>query len=160
LAKNKAYLAEVHNYANQLKALSKKEVVVGIPAKKNKKHDDSPFTVAEIGAVHEFGSPSAGIPQRSFLRVPLSENVKQLFKALDKDLKFSKINTNKALGKLGAKGQSIVLEAFKTQNKGRWEVLKPATISNRLQGSGTGSTKPLIDTGQLRQSITFEVRDI
>lgn len=164
MAKNEEYLAEVHNYAKQLESLSKQEVVVGIPASKNKNHvsdeNNEVITLAELGSIHEYGAPGAGIPQRSFLRVPLASNAKNLFKKIEKDLKFSKINTKVALGKLGANGQSVVLQAFKTQGDGKWSALKPSSISQRKKGKGSGSTKPLIDTGQLRQSITFEVRDV
>jgi len=160
LVSNKAYLKEVSKYTIELEKLSKQEVVVGIPANKNKNHDGTLTTLAEIGAVHEFGSPEAKIPQRSFLRSPLSANVKTIFKQIEKDLKFSKINTKIALGRLGAKGTSIVLKAFNTQNEGTWISLKPITVLSRKEGKGTGSVKPLIDTGQLRQGITFEVRDL
>lgn len=142
-----------------MEKLAGREVVVGIPADKNKKHDGTVTTVAELGAIHEYGAPEVGIPQRSFLRVPLASKSKELFASITKDLKFSKINTDTALGKLGARGQSVVLQAFNTQDSGKWPTLRPDTIRARKKGTGSGSDKPLIDTGQLRQSITFEVRD-
>jgi len=160
LANNEAYLKEIDKYTKELESLSGQEVVVGIPASKNKNHDGEVTTLAELGAIHEYGAPDVNIPQRSFLRAPLAANVNELFKTLSKDLKFSKIDTKTALGRLGAKGQSIVLKAFNTQNEGTWISLKPKTVSNRKKGKGSGSVKPLIDTGQLRQGITFEVRDL
>lgn len=159
MAKNEAYLKEVTKYHDQLKSLSKKEVVVGIPSSKNKSHSESTQTVAQIGATHEYGVPELRIPRRSFLRVPLTKKTKEIFKLIEKDLKVSKINITKALGRLGAKGQSVVLEAFKTQGGGSWRKLSKFTESRRKKGKGSGSNKPLIDTGQLRQSITFEVRE-
>ncbi len=94
MAKNKAYLKEVSKYTKDLKLLAGMEVVVGIPASKNKLHQDpesrTVTTLAELGAIHEFGAPKAKIDQRSFLRAPLGSNVNMLFKALEKDLKFSK----------------------------------------------------------------------
>jgi len=159
LAKNEAYLKEVAKYTEQMKKLSKQEVVVGIPADKNKQHYGSAETNAGIGAIHEYGAPVVGIPQRSFLRLPLTLKAKEIFALLKKDLKFSKIDTKKALGRLGAKGQSVVLEAFDTQGNGKWAELKPSTVRGRKKGSGEGTDKPLRDTGQLKQSITFEVRD-
>lgn len=160
MASNKKYLEAVETYSKQLEALAGQEVVVGIPASKNERHDDSDLTLAQIGAIHEYGAPEAGIERRSFLRVPLSMEAGNLFKQIEKDLKFSKINTSKALGRLGAGGQSVVLKAFKTQGEGTWKKLSKATERRRKKGKGSGSNKPLIDSGQLRRSITYEVRDI
>lgn len=160
MAKPEDYLKEVSKYTKELETLAGSEVVVGIPASKNKEHsgDEGPVTtLAEVGAIQEFGVPQNGVPQRSFLRVPLQTNIDKLFKSLDTNLKFSQTNTNQALGKLGAKGVSIVLEAFNSSGSGTWLPLKPSTKSARKKG-GAGA-KPLIDSGQLRQSITFEVRD-
>ena len=156
MAKPEDYLKEVSKYTKELEKLAGSEVVVGIPQSKNSKYnseDGTNITMAELGAIHEYGVPESGIPQRSFLRVPLQNNADKLLKTIDNDLKFSKTNTNQALGKLGASGLSIVLEAFKTSGGGTWQKLKPSTRK------GTNA-KPLIDTGQLRQSITFEVRDV
>lgn len=162
MAKNKDFSKELSKYANQLKELSNSEVVVGIPQDKNKEHsstkNNGSSTVAEVGATHEYGVPQAGIAQRSFLRVPLSTNSDKIFKSLEKNLKFSKINTKKALGKLGAMGMSIVLEAFKTEGEGNWKSLSDSTREARKKGGG--GAKILSDTGQLKQSITFEVRSI
>jgi phage gpG-like protein len=160
MAKNKEYLKIIDNYVKELKNLSNSEVVVGIPEKDNKVHqgDDNSVTVAEIGAIHEYGVPESGIPVRSFLRVPLIKNTKKIFNQIENDLKVSKIKPKKALGRLGANGRSVVLEAFNTQGGGTWKKLKPATIKARKKGRGTGTDKPLIDTEQLRKSITWEVR--
>lgn len=158
MASNEAYLKEVSKYAEQLEKLSKQIVVVGIPANKNKNHDGTVTTVAELGAIHEFGVPEAGIPQRSFLKIPLTLKAKELFAFIDKDLKFSKIDTKKALGRLGAKGQSVVLEAFKSQGNGKWPQLRPDTLRNR-KDKGVSGVSILRDSGQLVQSITFEVRE-
>lgn len=160
---NEVYLNNVSKYVKELEKLRDMEVVVGIPASSNKIHDNKEeqskvTTLAELGAIHEYGSPQNGIPQRSFLRVPLQMESKKLIEFIGKDLKFSKIDTSKALGRLGVKGVSIVLEAFSTQGNSTWDKLKPSTIANRKKGKGSGTDKPLIDTGQLRQGITSEVR--
>lgn len=38
-----------------------------------------------------------------------------------------------------------------------WKALAPATIANR-RNRNKGSIKPLVDTGRLRNSVTFDVR--
>ena len=161
MASNEKYLTEVNKFVKEMESLAGSEVVVGVPATANKVHvgaDKEIISLASLGAIHEYGAPKANIPQRSFLRVPLTKNVDDLFKFIEKDLKFSKIDTSIALGRLGAKGQSVVLEAFNSQGDGTWSKLKAGTIRQRKKGKGSGSDKPLIDTGQLRQAITYEVR--
>ena len=148
---NEQYLKAVGDYTKQLEKLSGEEVVVGIPGSKNKQHlsEDKQrkvTTLAEVGAIHEFGVLERGIPQRSFLRAPLQKEGKKLIALISKDLKFSTIDTTKALGRLGALGTSIVIEAFNTQDGGTWAKLK------------VRKGVPLRDTGQLIQGITFEVR--
>lgn len=158
MAANEKYLKIVDEYAKDLEALAGQEVVVGIPASKNGSHVGDSLTLVEIGAIHEFGAPNANIPQRSFLRVPLQANAGKIFKTIEKDLKIKNMNPKQALGRLGAAGQAVVLESFKTQNDGAWQDLKSSTKNQRKKGKGTGDDKPLVDTGQLRRSITFEVR--
>lgn len=55
----------VQALAKELTTLGKKRIAVGV-SPKTLYPDGTP--VVEIAALHEFGAPSAGIPQRSFLR--------------------------------------------------------------------------------------------
>ena len=52
---------------------------------------------------------------------------------------------------LGSAGVRLVNEAFETSGWGEWLPNSPLTIAQK------GSAMPLIDTGKLRQSITYEV---
>jgi len=38
-----------------------------------------------------------------------------------------------------------------------WQPLKSSTLAARRKGKGSGSAKPLLDTGRLRNSISFEL---
>ena len=125
-----------------------KVVHVGIPEGK-KETDGTP--VAMIAAVHEYGSPSQGIPERPFLRVAIQRN-------LAKYIRLNRINLVKmmrgqmgmeqALGKLGEMAKGDVVTEIKS---GTFVALKPATEKRK------GSTKPLIDTGQMVQSMQWEL---
>jgi hypothetical protein len=107
---------------------------------------------AEIGLIHEFGAPAAGIPARPFLKqtferkrgelVALQAKIAQLLIA-------GKLTPEKAMGLLGAWAVGAI-KATITRD-GNFAPLKPATIKRK------GSDKPLIDTGQLVGSITFVV---
>ena len=128
-----------------------KEVAVGLPADSGN-HPDG-MSLVLLGAIHEFGAPKAGIPERSFLRVPLrsaQDELAKVFKQLMKQVAAGDITFDQALNQLGAKGASISQEAIA---EGINPPNKPATVARK------GSSKPLIDTGTLRQAITWVVRD-
>lgn len=118
----------------------------------------STLTNAQIGIMHEYGvkgKTGSGwqVPPRSFLWMPLSMH---LMAAVND--KASVINKNlnaadvfKCYELLGIIAENVVQEAFKTGGFGTWPKLAPATIARK------GSDKILIDTSQLRRSITSRV---
>lgn len=105
------------------------------------------LTNADIGMVHEFGSLSKNIRRRSFLEMPLvlkmPEYAKtfgnQLMKAIDEG------NLRPVFINLGIKGKQVVQLAFASKGFGQW-------WQNPKTGRGS-----LIDTAQLRRSITSDV---
>lgn len=130
-----------------------KAVNVGFPAgephKPKEGEKPEPYTVAQIAAVHEFGSPEHGIPERSFLRAAINENRQKYF-ALNRDslrkVMAGDITMEVALGKLGAMAQGDVQLKIV---RGPFQALSPLTIARK------GSSKPLIDSGQMRQSVQW-----
>lgn len=109
-------------------------------------------TNASIGAEHEFGGK---FPQRSFLRVPISENMQKEMDnsgAFDKDalaMVLKEGSPTAWLRKVAIIAERIVAEAFETGGFGRW---KP---SNMLRKK---NHQTLVETQQLRNSITSEVK--
>lgn len=113
---------------------------------------------AEVGATHEFGSPTEGVPQRSFLRIPISDNLdKKLTEsgAFDPDT-LSKVvkqgTVTPWMKKIAIIAENIVSEAFDTGGFGKWPRWK-----NKKYKNNTGQI--LVDTAQLRNSITSEVKE-
>ena len=108
-------------------------------------------SLAMVAAVHEFGSPEQGIPERSFLRGGIRRaapklnavNIDSLRKVL-----LGKMTIEQAIEKLGVVAAGEVKREFVV---GTFAPNKPATIKRK------GSSRPLIDTGSLRQSITYVV---
>lgn len=133
----------------KLEALNKRmkgnnQVLAGLPKGSNDYPDGT--NVIMVGAVHEFGSPSRNVPQRSFLRSTLKENRKKyktFIKNLVKQIVNGKIDKDKMLDILGLKLQSDI--------RNKITDIKTPPLKNR-EGN------PLIDTGHLRQSITYEIR--
>lgn len=136
---------------NALRAkLERGSVAVGLPADAGT-HPTADMSYARLGAIHEFGAPKAGIPERSFLRVPLRANQDQIkndFKRLLKMVLDEKLTITAALNQIGARGASISQEAI---SKG---VAPPNTAATKKR---KGSSTPLMDTGALRRAITWVV---
>jgi phage gpG-like protein len=121
---------------------------------KPSKTDASTLTNAQIGTIHEFGSVSRGIPARSFLWMPLSlhlmDEVNKKASVINNHLNMADIF--KCYQLLGIIAENVVQEAFETGGFGHWQKLKAATIARK-----GGSEAILIDTAQLRKSITSRV---
>lgn len=132
---------------DRLKAAHSK-INVGVPAGKSEA-DGTP--VALIAAVHEFGSPEKGIPERPFLRSTIQANKAKYVQLNRRNLVAvlnGKMTMEQALGQLGVVATGDVQAGIVA---GGFAPLKAATIKRK------GSSKPLIDTGQLRQSIAWEL---
>lgn len=137
----KKAIKEIEKLAKSLKGPDL--VKVGLPKGSNDYPDGT--SVITVGLVHEFGSPSRNIPQRSFLRSTVASNkreYKDIFKRLGKKIVDGKITKLEALKLLGLKVQTDVRD-------------KITDIDSPELKSRDGN--PLVDTGHLRQSITYEV---
>lgn len=125
-----------------------------VPAEVEGKEATPPaLTNAEIGAFHEYGEGNN--PERSFLRVPIA---KRLDKALEKAGAFDKDAIARVMAegdltayaeKIGVVASEISVEAFATGGYGEW----PPSNMDRKTNAQT-----LVETGQLRNSITFDVK--
>ena len=125
-----------------------KVVHVGVP--EGKKEPDG-TSVAMIAAVHEYGSPDQGIPERPFLRVAIQKN-RLKYVRLNRinlvKMMHGQMGMEQALGQLGKMAKGDVQAEIKS---GDFTPLKEATIKRK------GSSRPLIDTGQMVQSMQWEL---
>lgn len=160
----------------------KHAVRVGVPSAAAES-DGTP--VAMIAAVHEFGSPSQGIPERPFLRTAMQENAKK-YVALNRrnlvEVLNKRMTVEQALGQLGEMAKGHVQKklgygpfapldpktiAARQRARGsdynsalrRKAVAEPTTEQGKKHRARTGGAidRPLIDSGQLIQSITWEI---
>lgn len=134
--------SKAKEFIEKLKASSQKAVYVGFPAEFDKKVEGSDnFNLASLAAVLEFGNER--IPSRPFLRQTLAENQEKyttLFvKLFESGVSIDQIYEQIALIAQGDVQQNIV--------NGKWTANAPSTIKRKK------SSKPLIDTGKLRQSV-------
>jgi hypothetical protein len=105
-----------------------------------------------IAVIHEFGSVDGTIPQRSYLRSTADRERALFERALALAAKRVAVsgNVHRELGRIGELGVAKVKQTI-NQSIGL-KPLKPATERRK------GSTRPLIDTGILKNSITWKVR--
>lgn len=146
-----------------VKEIGSQEALVGIPQEKNSKADGQKITQAELLYIHTNGSPANNIPARDVIDPALKHSKDQikllmknvLLKAFDGDIDGAK----SALEKAGVQGANISKEWF-TNPANNWEPNSKTTIEGTKNGwiKAKGSDRPLIDTGELRKSITSVVR--
>lgn len=112
-----------------------------------------------IGLAMEFGEPRnifrGRTPPRSFLRFPLQVHLRDKISYIGRSVWRAillKKGLRLALQELGWRAENVVQEGFATEGWGKWAPLHRRTIARK------GSTKILIDSGQLRQGITSKVR--
>lgn len=132
----------------------KYKIQVGLFGEKNDRPMDANkgLTNAEIGFKQEMGSASERIPRRSFLWDTFTQHGKELEdeikdkKLVDKLFLAGKVDEYLKL--VGVACTNLVVKAFTTSGWGNWKPNAPMTVKLK------GSSKPLIDTGQLWQAIS------
>lgn len=168
---------KVNDVVKALGSLIKTDVLVGIPESETERESQDEPNNATLAYIHEHGSPINNIPARPFL-VPGVADAKgkyrpRLIKAAQLALEGK---TKDALKQMEAAG-IIAEQGAKTKiNSGDFVPLADATVAARARRgrkgaaaelerrasglpAGTDLAKPLIDTGQLRNSITHVVRE-
>ena len=148
----KEYNGGLKGFLERFKEIGKPKVYIGVPASKNGMHEGG-INMATLLALHVLGAPSRGIPQRDPLRPPLIANAQRYSDLLALGLKNALANgTDPKLvyEKIGIVAANDVKDYFIT---GNFKALSEKTIKAK------GSSKPLIDTGELRNSISYEVRN-
>ncbi len=128
------------------------EIRVGILGGKAMREDVGPSN-AQIGAAHEYGTKK--LPQRSFLRVPLTDNLDRF---LGRSGAFDRTTLEQVIRegtirpwcvKVAIVAEAVVADAFATGGNGKW---KPSDMTHKKVH------QTLVETQQLRNSITSEVK--
>ena len=139
----------VKEWTNVIKDIDSKNVFVGITGT-----TDGARGNAEIMAIHEYGDASRNIPERRPIRLSMENNAnkyaQRFQQAIDKALR-DEIDIDTALRSIGEESAGDVKI---TVMNGLTPALAPSTVRARKNNSDT----PLYDTGELVNSITYEVR--
>lgn len=128
-------------------------VKVGILSKKNARTGAVDQSNASIGMIHEFGSYSRNIPERSFIKMPLTVKSADLVKEIKRLAEENIVegSLRPVLKKIGKAAETIIGEAFASGGFGTWDSISDITARRK------GSEAILIETSQLQRSITSAV---
>jgi len=131
------------------------DVLVGVPEADSKREKGS-VNNAQLMYIQTNGSPVQKIPARPIIEPAIKANKDKITNELKKAATMALNNdisgAKRQLNKAGMLGQNVARGWF-TDPQNNWTPNSPVTIAKK------GSEQPLIDTGQLRKSITYVVRD-
>jgi len=143
--------------------LANTRVLIGIPS--TARRSDSSIDNATLGYIHEHGSPARNIPARPFLRPGVTTSRPEWERYLQQAAQAAVNGNDSVMDKaLNAAGQTAVSAVKLTITSKIPPPLKPATVRGRRRYRGHPATAadiagatPLVDTGQLLNSITYVV---
>lgn len=132
---------------------SKLDLLVGVPQEKTEREGNSEsITNSELMFIHTNGSPIRNIPKRPTIEPTIEENkerISEMFKKAVNQVLANRSDGRADLEKIGLWTVNKIKAKF-----GSDELAPnaPSTIAQK------GDNNPLIDTGQLRNSITYVIR--
>lgn len=132
----------------ELKLIDNSHVNVGVLSDVGG-YPEGNVSLADVATFNEYGT--SDIPPRPFMRQSFDTNRDEIKTFTDKEVDAiysGKQNVKGALEKIGVYFVGKVKETF---SKGEFVENAPSTIAKK------GSSKPLIDTGRLRNSIDHKV---
>lgn len=155
-AKVKVTVKEDRNFVRMIeehqKLLKKPFVKIGVLGGTHEPGTDKGKAISNIALakIHEYGTDT--IPERSFIRSTVFENepmIVELIKMVKTNIYKGTMTVEKALDIIGLQVQTLMRNKIRDGDPS-WPPLSELTILKK------GSSKPLIDTGQLLKSITYK----
>lgn len=155
-----------------MNALADHRVMVGVPEDRGQRREPGEPSNAELAYIHDNGAPEAGIPARPFLGAGLREDAATTEAGLAHAgmLAASGAGVAKVLAQLRVVGLRAVNAVRRKISTGPFVPLAPATVAARRRRSKgskyrrkattAADVTPLIDTGQLRNAVTFVLRKV
>ena len=110
-------------------------------------HDDDDITNASLGAIHEFGADTANIPARPWLNPGVNAGNEEYLTIIERAVSNGE-PIKQALERVGVVAVGMV-------QKYMTELRTPPNAPSTIKAKG--SSNPLIDSGVLRQSVTYKV---
>lgn len=170
--------------AEGLRALAGREVLVGVPEENGAREEKGEPTNAQLAYIHDNGAPEANIPRREFMRPGVDAARPEIERILTGTMRKVLRGGGEDAAEVGLEraGAAAASSIKNTIDDGVPPPLSDRTLRQRLKKgrkNGAGAregaaieldrrwdgqapsvehAKPLVDTGQLRNSITYVVR--
>lgn len=135
-------------------ALNGSHVLVGFPQGDPKaQRAEGTMSNASLAALHNYGSPEQHIPARPFMTEAMEsgENKRKVRILMLGGLRRMVVGRETLRGMLGKAGEFMVGAIKDSIRDGNWALNKPRTIAAK------GSSRPLIDTAQMMNSVSAKV---
>ena len=143
-----------------IECLQKTQVLVGIPEAKDARKEGE-MTNAGLLYIHSNGSPKNNIPARPVIEPAIEHNKENLGELMGEAAKAAmngdSTGANKQLEMAGMAGQNAAKDWFTNRSNG-WAPVKEETQKRKAKRGATDN-RPLIDTGELRNAITYTVEE-
>lgn len=147
-------------FLGRLKEMKRTEVFIGVLAsgKANEIHESDgtrPVTNVDVATWNEFGTEVDGeehVPERSFLRSTIDVKAREMTKVAAAEFRVAVAGDQSVASAYDRIGAATVGMVQKRMEEGIGPANAPSTIKRK------GSSKPLINKGQLRSAITHEVK--
>lgn len=170
---------DVQKVVKSIAALTGKQILVGIPEEKTERGEgveQEPINNATLGYIHEHGSPAKNIPARPFLVPGVEDATEDVEPRLRRAATFAmKGNQERATAEMEAAGMLAQSAVRNKITDGDFAPLSEATLRARARKGRKGAiaelesraagndpnpenARPLIDSGQMRNAITYVVR--
>jgi hypothetical protein len=121
-------------------------------ANRKKGEKAKPITMAQLAAIQVYGTTDGRIPPRDFMNGAIERHgkeIEKMVKKLSAMIVLGKMDSKRALGIIG---QFVKDKMVATIDEGGFKPNAPSTVARK------GSSKPLVDTGQLRGAIDWVVK--
>lgn len=156
----KANSPGMQDLVKALKFMKENSVYVGVPEEDTDREENANVTNAELLFIHTNGSPVNNIPARPVIE-PAIENDKERLSRMMRDAGRDALNGDKSaalekLKRVGIRGQNIARAWFTNPANG-WPPNAPSVAAAKIR-KGSTEPRPLIDTGELRKSITYVIK--
>lgn len=140
------------NIKKNAKDLADVWVKVGVQGDKAMEQREGGITNVQLATTHEFGSPIARVPQRSFIRATFDERERVYRKDRDEIVKDKTLSLQRVRGELRMLGEKYRADVI---DKIRSDI--PPPLAQSTIDAKAGVTTALIDTMQLLRSIDVQV---
>jgi hypothetical protein len=139
---------DLKNRMQQTGAVAVKVGILEGAGTHNRETEGAPLTVAQVAAINEYGSSDGVVPERPAWRNALDNGKDKIVKALRRAAEeiTDGDTADTALGRVGLMGQALI-------RRGIDQLTTPPNAPRTI--AEKGSSKPLIDTAQTRNSVTY-----